>query len=171
LVLSEAEKREELKKALRKAIALLGDISEKIDEASSTLSAALSLAGYREEVVIPEHIRELEKEAPPPKPITFEKKEERVAEISTVLTRPIDSKFKNLEELVQEGTHIKSMCNELDNIRDWVMGLSPTQSSVLYQITQWSRKLRNYPQERLSDQDGGELMYSIRDWKARLSKI
>lgn len=169
--MSEAEKREELKKTLRKAIALLGDISDKIDEATSALSAALTLAGYKEEAIIPERLRELEMETPPPKPITFEKKEERVAEVSTVLTRPIDSKFKNLEELVQEGTHIKSMCSELDSIRDWIMELSPIQSSVLYQITQWSRKLKNYPQERLSDQDGGELMYSIRDWKARLSKI
>ncbi len=169
--MSEAEKREEMKKALRKAIALLGEISDRIEEVTSALSTALSLAGYKEEAVIPERVRELEMETPPPKPITFEKKEERVAEISTVLTRPIDSKFKNLEELVQEGTHIKSLCTELDNIRDWVMGLSPTQSSVLYQITQWSRKLKNYPQEKLSDQDGGALLYSIRDWKARLSKI
>lgn len=167
--MTETEKRDELKSALRKAVALLGDISEKINEVTSTLSLALTLAGYREEAVIPGEVAEAKSSAPIP--ITFQKKEQRVAEVSSVVARPVESKFKTLEELVPEGTRIKAMYTELESLREWVMGLSPMQSSILYQINQWSRKLKNYPYPKLSEQDGGELMFSIHEWKVRLSKI
>ncbi|MGQ9722272.1 MAG: hypothetical protein ACUVXA_13230 [Candidatus Jordarchaeum sp.] len=167
----DSEKRDELKKILRKAVSALGDISDKIDDVTSVLSKALTLAEYKEKAIIPEEIVETRKESYEPVPITFEKKEERVAEVSRVVARPINSKFKTLESLISEGTHIKSMASELDGIKDWVMGLSPTFSPILYQIDQWSRKLKNYPYEKLSDQDGGELMYSIHDWKVKLSKV
>ncbi|MFB0564038.1 MAG: hypothetical protein ACETWM_22795 [Candidatus Lokiarchaeia archaeon] len=167
----DSEKREELKRTLRKAVAALGDISDKIDEVTSTISLALSLAEYRETAVIPEEVVESRKERYEPIPITFEKQEERVAEVSAVVARPINSKFKTIEELASEGTHVKSMASELDEIKDWVMGLSPTFSPILYQIDQWSRKLKHYPYDKLTDQDGGELMYSIHEWKVRLSKV
>lgn len=167
----DSEKRDELKRILRKAVSALGDISDKIDDVTSVLSKALTLAEYKEKAIIPEEIVETRKESYEPVPITFEKKEERVAEVSRVVARPINSKFKTLESLISEGTHIKSMASELDGIKDWVMGLSPTFSPILYQIDQWSRKLKNYPYEKLSDQDGGELMYSIHDWKVKLSKV
>lgn len=165
------EKREEIKRLLRKAVAALGDITDKIDEVTSTLSLALSLAEYREKAVIPEEVVETRKESYEPVPITFEKQEKRVAEVSAVVARPINSKFKTLEGLVSEGTHIKSMSMELGEIKEWVMGLSPTFSPILYQIDQWSRKLRNYPYDKLTDQDGGELTYSIHEWKTRLSRV
>ena len=166
--MTETDKRDELKSALRKAVALLGDISEKIKEVASTLSFALTLVGYREEAVISE-VAEAKSSAPVP--ITFQKKEERVAEVSSVVARPIESKFKNLEELVPEGIHVKAMYTELEALREWVMGLSPMQSSILYQINQWSRKLKNYPYPKLTEQDGGELRFSIHEWKVRLSKV
>jgi hypothetical protein len=169
--LTEFEKREELKNTLRKAVALLGDISEKINNVTSTLSLALTLAGYKEEAIIPSDVAEAEKKNSTPIPITFQKKEPRVAEVSKVVARPVDSRFKTLEELVPEGTHVKAMASELDEIRDWITGLSPTQSSVMYQINQWGRKLKNYPYEKLTEQDGAELMFSIHEWKMRLSRI
>ncbi|MHA1605764.1 MAG: hypothetical protein ACTSV0_02825 [Candidatus Freyarchaeota archaeon] len=169
--MADDEKREELKSALRKVINLLGEISERIDEATSMLSNALSLIGYREETVAPARGFRVEDEGSAPIPITFEKREEKVAEVSSVIARPINSKFKTLEELVSEGIHIKSMYAELDALRDWVMELSPTHSSILYQINQWSRKLKNYPHDKLMDRDGGELLYSIHEWKTRLSKV
>lgn len=167
----DSEKREELKRILRKAISALGDISDKIDEVTSVLSTALTLAEYTERVIIPEEIVEAQRERYDPVPITFEKKEERVAEVSTVVARPVNSRFKTLEELVSEGTRVKSMSSELDDIRDWVMALSPTFSTLLYKISQWSRKLKSYPYEKLTEQDVGELMYSIHEWKVRLSKV
>nr|MDO8082815.1 hypothetical protein [Candidatus Freyarchaeota archaeon] len=167
--MTEIDKREELKSTIRKAVALLGNISEKINEVTSTLSLALTLAGYREEAVIPGEVAEAKSSAPIP--ITFQKKEERVAEVSSVVARPIESKFKTLEELVPGGTRIRAMFAELEDLRDWIMGLSPMQSSLLYQINQWSRKLKNYPYPKLTEQDGGELMFSIHEWKVRLSKI
>lgn len=166
--MTEIEKKEELKNALRRAVALLGDISEKIKELTSTLSSALAMVGYREETVVSE-VAEVKSSAPIP--ITFQKKEERVAEVSSVVARPIESKFKALEELVPEGTHIKAICSELENLREWVMGLSPMQSSILYQINQWYRKLKNYPNPKLTEQDSGELRFSLHEWKVRLSKI
>ncbi|MEM2146263.1 MAG: hypothetical protein QW279_12945 [Candidatus Jordarchaeaceae archaeon] len=166
--MTEIEKREELKNALRRAVALLGDISEKIKELTSTLSSALATLGYREETVTSE-VAEVKSSAPIP--ITFQKKEERVAEVSSVVARPIESKFKTLEELVPEGTHIKAMCTELENLREWVMGLSPMQSSVLYQINQWYRKLKTYPNPKLTEQDSGELRFALHEWKVRLSKV
>jgi len=171
IFLFDDEKREELKSALRKAVSVLGDISERIDEVTSILSKALSLAGYREEPVVSERSVGVEEESFRPIPITFEKKEEKAVEVSSVIARPINSKFKTLEELVSEGTHIKSMCAELDALKDWVMELSPTYSSILYQINQWSRKLKNYPYDKLTEQDGGELLYAIHEWKTRLSKV
>ncbi|MEM3525902.1 MAG: hypothetical protein QXV37_00680, partial [Candidatus Jordarchaeaceae archaeon] len=160
--MTEIEKREELKNALRRAVALLGDVSEKIKELTSTLSSALAMVGYREETMVSE-VAEAKSSAPIS--VTFQKKEERVAEVSSVVARPIESKFKALEELVPEGTHIKAMCTELENLRDWVMGLSPMQSSILYQINQWCRKLKNYPHPKLTEQDSGELRFLIHEWK------
>ncbi|WXG39703.1 MAG: hypothetical protein WED07_02535 [Candidatus Freyarchaeum deiterrae] len=169
--MAENDKREELKKTLRKAVALLGDISEKIDEVTSALSFALSIVGYREGASIPEGVVVAGAKGSPPVPITFKKKEDRVAEVSKVVARPVDSRFKTLEELVPEGTHIKAMVSELDEVRDWIMGISPTQSTVMYQINQWSRILKNYPYQKLTERDGGELMFSIHEWKTRLSKM
>jgi hypothetical protein len=63
------------------------------------------------------------------------------------------------------------MACELDDIRDWITEITPTQSAVLYQINQWSRKLKNYPYNKLTEQDEGELTFSIHEWKIRLSKI
>lgn len=186
-----AQEVQEMMSLLRRVVSTLKEVSVKVNEASYTLSTVVgmleslkppeerkevSVAVEATEEVAPsaasaETVKSVEGEAGA-KPTAVEVAgEERLVKVSERVRKPIEERFRRLESLIEEGTKPVEIAEELLSMKSWIYEEYPSFLPIVYHIDMWSRKLKSYGAPTLSPSDKSRLLFSVAEWKERMTKV